>query len=339
MRFFPFPRYVTCIILLLAGPQKWSSAIAITPDRLEQIRQEAAHAVVKIEGTDRFGTLMGTGFFIDATGTIATSYSVGGEAEDLFVITGALKLPARRLVADKRSGLAFLKIEAMTPSLSVYDDMVPEGTEVATFGYPMGGELEASSGRVVACQVRSGDRFFATTHLRALVAAQPGMGGAPVLDSDGRVVGIVISKTETSLGCFALPGRAMLKIQADHLRFGEVRHAWFGIELAEIDLSEENPLARVAALTRGGPSEKCGLLPGDLIRRIGSTPINSAFDLLDATFFLDVGSAVTVRVERDGKLREFEVVAANHPGLNVADSGRRSSGVNNREIRPLSSPR
>lgn len=312
-----------------------AAAIELTSERLEELRREAAPAIVKIEGSDRQGDLVGTGFFIDATGTIATSYSVGGEADNLFVTAGALRLPARRLVADRRSGLAFLKIEAETPALPLRDDVAGEGTEVAAFGYPMGGGLEGSSGRVVARQIRNGDRFFATTHLRALVAAQPGMGGAPVLDADGRVAGIVISKTETSLGCFALPGRALLKVQADRLRFGEVRHGWLGIELSEIDLTEQNPEARVAALAAGGPSEKSGILPGDLIRRIGSAPVNSAYDLLDATFFLAAGDTVRVGVEREGKLLEFEVVAADHPGLGRAGSGRPAS---ERGMMPVSAP-
>lgn len=312
-----------CAALFAAG----QNAVALSPERVEALRREAGAAVVRVEGTDRHGDLAGTGFFIDTSGTVATAYSVGGEAEGLVVSAGALRLPARRLAADKRSGVAFLKVDAETPALAVRDDLAPVGTEVAALGFPMGGGLESSAGRVVAHEIRNGGRFFATTHLRALVEAQPGMGGAPLLDEEGRVAGIVISKTESALGCFALPGRALLKARSDQLRFGGPRYGWLGIEIERIDPMEPNPAARVAAVTAGGPADRAGVLPGDVIRRVGATPVASAFDLLDATFFLTAGETVRMAVERDGGARELEVAVAD-ASENPQAGGLRGGGLN-----------
>ena len=75
-------------------------------------------AVVRIEATDVRGRLSGTGFFIDPNGTLYTSYSVGGESQDITVhFRGALH-PATRLISDLRSGIAVLKIDAETPFLT-----------------------------------------------------------------------------------------------------------------------------------------------------------------------------------------------------------------------------
>lgn len=303
------------------------SVVALSPERVEALKREAGPAVVRVEGTDRHGDLVGTGFFIDTTGTVATAYSVGGEAEGMVVSAGALRLPARRLAADKRSGVAFLKVDAETPALAVRDDLAPQGTEVAALGFPMGGGLESSSGRVVAHEIQNGGRFFATTHLRALVEAQPGMGGAPLLDEEGRVAGMVVSKTESALGCFALPGPALLKARSDQLRFGGPRYGWLGIEIERIDPLEPNPAARVAAVTGGGPADRAGVLPGDVIRRVGAKPVASAFDLLDAVFFLTAGETVRLVVERKGEARELEV-AFGDSSENPQAGGLRGGGSN-----------
>src|SRR5687768_601315 len=72
-------------------------------------------AICRVEGTDEHGALRGTGFFVDADGTLLTSFSVGGQSEDLVVTVGEEKYPATRRAADSRSGLAVLKVEAGEP--------------------------------------------------------------------------------------------------------------------------------------------------------------------------------------------------------------------------------
>ncbi len=281
-------------------------------DNSELMRQ-LAPAIVKIEAVDRQGPLEGTGFFVDQNGTIATSFSVGGESTEIEVITGAIRLPAERLLADLRSGLAILKIAAKTPQLQLSDEPVEIGKSTLAIGYPLGGDLEVQEGTIVAREIRSGNRIFATTHLRALIQAQPGMGGAPLLDAQGQVLGIVISRTESSVGCFALPALALQKVLRDHADYGEVRHGWIGVELQDFDPSNETPLAQIRALVDGGPSVGSGLAVGDIVRRVGMTEVQSAFDILDASFFLSTGKAETVVVDRNGQEISIAITPVEHP--------------------------
>src|SRR5262245_60335459 len=99
-----------------ADPAKQGETDAVSSDAVSsslcKVFSNSRGAVVKIRGKDSHGELAGTGFFIDPNGTLYTAYSVGGSAAELTVEFGAKKYPARRLVADPRSGVAILKVEA-----------------------------------------------------------------------------------------------------------------------------------------------------------------------------------------------------------------------------------
>ena len=121
------------------------AADAPLPSIAEQIGREVRgvfeqcrRAVVKIEGYDAHGSLSGTGFFIDATGTLYTSYTIGGETQGLVVEHEGVKYPAPRLIADPRGGVAILKIDAETPFLLPGKAReLALASPVVAIGYPM----------------------------------------------------------------------------------------------------------------------------------------------------------------------------------------------------------
>ena len=84
------------------------SATSISRE-VRDVFERASKAVVKIRGVDEHSEIFGTGFFVDPTGTLYTSYTVGGEAANLTVEFKGKKYPARQVLADIRSGLAILK--------------------------------------------------------------------------------------------------------------------------------------------------------------------------------------------------------------------------------------
>ena len=86
---------------------------------MKALFERCGKAVVKIHAVDEHSELSGTGFFIDPTGTIYTSYSVGGDADNFTVQFGGKKYHATQLMADVRSGIALLKVDAATPFLPI----------------------------------------------------------------------------------------------------------------------------------------------------------------------------------------------------------------------------
>lgn len=272
-------------------------------------------AVVKIQAIDEHGPLSGSGFFIEPDGTIYTSYTVGGESHDIVVLTGDKRYPATRLLADPRSGLAILKVEADTPFLPLgKSSALYLASMVMTIGYPMEFPVTPSLGMVAGFDVKHGGRYFSTAHIRANVPVQRGEGGAPLLNMNGEVVGILISSLDSGAGCFALPIEAAEKVRKDFVRFGEVRPGWLGIEIEESKTAGQESAAQVKGFVNDAPAGKTGLLEkGDILLQIGDTKVKKLEDVLNASFFLTGGDEVALTVLRNGTPLSVNVQAGDHP--------------------------
>jgi serine protease Do len=279
---------------------------------VQAVFERCAPAIVKIQAEDDSGPLSGTGFFIDPNGTIYTNYSVGGESRDIVISYGAARYPATRLAADPRSGLAILKVEAQkTPFLPLGKAAdLTVASLVMTIGYPLDLPVTPSVGCVGGFGISYGDRYFAVSHIRANVAAQRGEGGAPLLNMNGEVVGILESSLNGGAGCFVLPIEAAEKVHGDVVRFGEARPGWLGIRFDKSDVADDQ--IEVQGFVDNGPAAKSGIQPGDVILQVGDRKISSLEDVLNAAFYLTAGEEVPLTISRAGQTMDVKVV----PGLN-----------------------
>jgi serine protease Do len=309
-----------------AAPAEATPGTAPGTDAVEQqiqkVLEKARSAVVRVEGTDEHGwRLAGSGFFVDPNGLLFTSYSVGGETRDLVVVQGDLKYSARRLVADERSGLAILKVDAETAfvPLGSTRELHP-GSMVMTVGYPMDLPLTPSFGVIGGFDRKYLGLYFATTHLRANVPVQRGECGAPLLNMKGEVMGVLISSMDSGSACFVLPVEAAEKVRRDFVRFREVRPGWIGISLKAAEAPVEGSNALITDVFPGAPGEKAGLLSGDVVLQVGDRHITTPEDMLDASFFLSAEEQVNVKVVREGAEMNFDVETTDVPGRHPAET-------------------
>lgn len=282
------------------------------------IFEKCRGAVVRVEGKDSDGRLFGSGFFIDPNGMLYTSYSVGGETHDLVVIHGESKYPARRLIADARTGIAILKVESQTPFLTFGSSReLRTASPVLTIGYPMDLSITPSFGIVGGFDIRYLGRFFATAHIRANVPVQRGQGGAPLLNMMGEAVGVLISSIDNGSASFVLPIEAAEKVRSDYMRFNEVRPGWIGIAVqpSEPAHPEASPPV-IEALVENSPGASSGLRPGDVVVQLGKMPIANENDVLAASFYLTANDDVTLAVLRGGERLEFNICPVEHPQIN-----------------------
>jgi len=281
---------------------------------VKDVFSRASHAVVKIHGVDEHSDIYGTGFFVDPTGTLYTSYSVGGEAENFTIEYRGKRYPARQIVADIRSGIAMLKIDAVTPALPIGSSRQLEvATPVITIGFPLDLPETPSFGMIAGFDRKYMGRFFSTTHLRVNLPTQRGEAGAPVLNLNGEVVGILVSSLENNSSCYALPIEAAEKIRSDFVRFGEPRHGWVGANVAECKETVEGSRAMVTEVL-DTPASEAGIQPGDILLQVGKTKVQEPEDVLDASFFITAGDSVPITVVRDNNKVTFNVQADLHPG-------------------------
>lgn len=274
-------------------------------------------AVIRIQAMDHYGSHAGTGFFIDPNGTIYTHYSVGGGSWNLTVEFAAKRYPATCLLADPRSGVALLKIDADAPTpflpIGRSEDLKVASPLVAV-GYPLDHPASPSFGLVGGFDQRIPQTLLATTHVRANVAVQPGEQGAPLLNVKGEVVGILVCRLDFGTTCLVLPIRAAEKVRGNFMRFGEPHPGWIGASVAPAGQGESAGL-KISDLDQDAPVAHSGIMDGDVLVQIGATPILSASDLPDASFFLTADETVPIVIRRGDKTMTFEVKAVRPPGM------------------------
>ncbi|MDR3406157.1 MAG: S1C family serine protease [Chthoniobacter sp.] len=286
---------------------------------VQNIFSKCRNAVVRIEAADQRGYLSGTGFFIDPNGTLYTSYTVGGESQDIQVAFGGAHYPAHRLVSDIRSGIAILKIDAETPFLTFGNSrQLAVASPVIAIGYPMDLPLTPAFGTVGGFDLKYQGRFFATTHIRANIPVQRGEGGAPLVNARGEVIGVLISRVESGNASYVLPIEAAEKVRKDFMRFHEVRPGWIGVRIKPLDEPIDGSTAAIEEVLPDAPGQKAGLQAGDVIVQVGAHRVACPEDVLDASFFLTAEDETTIRVSRDGSERDFNVTPIDNPDARVS---------------------
>src|SRR5437763_976892 len=289
------------------------SVISISRE-VRDVFERSAKAVVRIHGVDEHSDIYGTGFFVDPTGTLYTSYTVGGEADSFSIQFGGKEYPARQVVADLRSGIAILKSDLVSPTLPIGTSQGLEvATPVVTIGYPLDLGKTPSFGLIAGFDRKYLGRYFSTTHLRVNLPTQRGEAGAPLLNLKGEVVGILVSSLENNSSCYALPIDAAEKIRNDFVRFGEARHGWIGITVSEAAAPTEGSRARMTQIMDGTPAASSGIKAGDILLQVGRKKVHEPEDVLDASFFITAGDTVPITVIRGDEKLTFNVQAETHP--------------------------
>ena len=282
--------------------------------RVLAVYENSGAAVVRIEATEGRDRVVGTGFFIDPNGTLYTSYSVGGESQDIIVHFRGAQHPATRLISDLRSGIALLKIEAETPFLTFAKARdLALASPIIALGYPRELPLTPSFGIVGGFNLKLGDRYFATTHIRANLPVQRGEGGGPLLNMKGEVVGILISMLDGGSASFVLPIEAAEKVRMDFTRFREAHPGWIGVHVKTADTAVAGSTAQIEEVIAAAPAEKAGLRAGDVLLQIGARKIAVAEDVLDASFFLTADDDVLIRIARAGEELQIKLQPGDPP--------------------------
>lgn len=325
---FPFSRARFAILLgaaflvCLTTPQivraQEDTAGAISRE-VKTIFERCGKAVVKIHAVDEHSELSGTGFFVDPTGTIYTAYSVGGDADNFTVQFGGKKYHAARLMADLRSGIALLKVDAATPFLPIgKSSELGLATPVVAIGYPLDLPESPSFGMIAGFDRKYLGRYFSTTHLRVNLPTQRGEAGAPLLNFKGEVVGILESSLESGSACYALPIDAAEKIRSDYVRFGDAHHGWIGIDVQQAQVEVAGSEAEMTKIKDDSPAAGSGLKPGDILLQVGKVAVHEPEDVIDASFFISAGDEIPITVMRDGKKLTFNVEAQSTKAKDMA---------------------
>jgi len=286
---------------------------------------------IRVEAADGDGT--GSGWVLDDKGHIVTNNHVVSAAASkgkiTVVLTNGKQVSATIVGRDVSYDLAVLKVDRtdLAPLPLGDSSTVVVGDPVIAVGAPLGLESTVTTGIVSALNrpVTPGeadDQSFINA-IQTDAAINPGNSGGPLLDMEGRVIGVnsaiarvagnAIGGQSGNIGVgFAIPS-AQVKITVDQLlRTGKAEHPIIGVLL---DREYQGEGVRIAtdsedtpAVTPNGPAAKAGLKAGDVITAFEGRPMIDPDALVVAIRSKPVGSTVTLTVLRDGKPRDVKMV-------------------------------
>jgi len=287
----------------------------------------------------------GSGFIIDSKGYILTNNHVVAKAQKIIVtLADGRKLSASLVGRDPTSDLAVIKI----PSGSIQvvaplgdSDQVRVGQKAIAIGNPFGLSHTLTTGIISALErsIRTQESLQIDHLIQTDAAINPGNSGGPLLNSNGEVIGINTAIFSLSGGYqgigFAIPINQAKEVATQLITSGKVARPWLGITGISLtrDISKELELdvnngVLVAEVLPGSPADQAGLrggsraiivgsmklpLGGDIITSLNEKKISDMKELISLLNYLKVGQTVTLRIYRDHRHLELQVLLAERP--------------------------
>jgi serine protease DegQ len=270
---------------------------------------------------------LGSGVIVSTTGYVLTNHHVVEAADEIEVaLADGKKLLAKVVGNDPETDLAVLRVSAENlPAITFgSSDALKVGDVVLAIGNPFG-VGQTVTGGIVSALGRTGlgintfENFIQTD-----AAINPGNSGGALVDAGGNLVGIntaIFSRSGGSMGIgFAIPVSTAKMVLEQIVKSGSVTRGWIGVEVQEITpaLAESFKLggqrgALIAGVLRGGPADKAGIKPGDVLVDVQGKPVADPTAMLNLIAALPPGAPAKVKLKRQGQDVEATINVGRRP--------------------------
>jgi len=343
------PAFVTVVVETAPMPAAGAPQVDIEEQLVIDVYARVSPAVVCVTAEQQFGVCIGSGFILDKEGHVVTNNHVAQAAPDLLVtLADEHSVPAEVVGSDPGSDLAVLQIdvapEDLTPIELGSSSDLRVGQRAIAIGNPFGLERTVTTGVISSVGrtlPRDDSDFQIAQVLQTDAAINPGNSGGPLLDSQGRVIGVntairSLSGVNSGVG-FAIPVDIVKRVVPELIQHGRYRHTWLGVrgqtispEVYEaMDLPVQTGVL-LFAVEPGSPADQAGLRGGDREVTVAGMPMRAGGDIIVAideavvkrfedlinylATYTSVGDTVTVTIIRDGSEVEIEVTLDERPG-------------------------
>lgn len=302
-------------------------------------------------GESQGGTATGSGFAVDDEGHILTNAHVVEGASEVTVRIGGEDgdtFDAEVVGEDQSTDVAVLQVEQegadqLQPLTLGSSSDVKVGDSVVAIGNPFGLDRSATAGIVSAVQreIEAPNGFSIENAIQTDAPINPGNSGGPLLDSQGRVIGIASqiesggqSQGNVGIG-FAVPIDTVKEVAQQLISTGEVEHAFVGIsgtdvtpEIAEVLNLDVDQGAMVQSVVSDSPAEEAGMeagdatvnvegqrvkAGGDVITAVDGDEVTGMDDVIAAVDGKEPGDTLDLTLLRDGQERTVSVELAERP--------------------------
>ncbi len=270
---------------------------------------------------------LGSGVIVSSSGYVLTNHHVVEAADEIEVaLPDGKKLLAKVVGNDPDTDLAVLRLNAENlPAITFgSSDALRVGDVVLAIGNPFG-VGQTVTGGIVSALGRTGfgintfENFIQTD-----AAINPGNSGGALIDAGGNLVGIntaIFSRSGGSIGIgFAIPVSTAQMVLEQIIKTGSVTRGWIGVEVQEITpaLAQSFKLgdtrgALIAGVLRGGPADKAGVKPGDVLVEVEGKPVGDPATMLNLVAALAPGASAKLKLKRQGQDVDAGITVGRRP--------------------------
>jgi serine protease Do len=272
----------------------------------------------------------GSGFIIDPKGVILTNYHVVDGADHAEIeLKDGRKFTSKDIKGDKKNDLAIIRVNSQSPLpyLELGDsDAMEIGDRVLAVGAPFHLTGSVTAG-IVSAKGRSGlnpQRVVYEDYLQTDAAINPGNSGGPLVNLEGKVVGINTAIRSVSGGFqgvgLAITSNLAKNIVEQLIREGVVHRGYIGVSVGPLDpdaaarlgVAEQSGVS-VSRVLNGTPAAKAGIQELDIITAVGGKPVSDGRELQRLIARLPLRQPVDVTIVRDGKTKKIPVIIEEQP--------------------------
>jgi len=283
------------------------------------VRVKAAYAKPESEdGKTQIMLRVGTGFFISREGHVLVSASRAAGASRVWIEYEGKAYATEAVGHDRLTNVSVLRVLTPPEDFEIInlDTSVGHprlGAIAVAITSPLDFEPSPSMGLFTGIDKKLAHQIFPTEYIRTTIEVDAGQGGCPILDINGRFIGMSVASIPDLGGSYCLPVDALARVRDDLIFSGKIIHSWLGFEvkaqLNDLD-SDEVILSKVH---EGAPAAEAGLMEGDRLLAIGGREIGEVTDVRGAIFFTRANQFTSIKFERDGETREVSVKTLPRP--------------------------
>ena len=270
----------------------------------------------------------GSGVVVSEDGYLLTNYHVVANADRIVVSIGSENHPGRLVGFDALTDLALLTVPNLDLPAIVWgnSDQVAVGDFVWAIGNPYGLQRSVTFGIISAVEQEGVSESHFQNFFQTDAAVNPGSSGGPVVNVEGKVIGIntaIVGKSFRGIG-FAIPSNTAHDVVRQLRTSGRVRRGWLGVRLEDLsrDQAHERGIPDVIGAVvdslsgkpgAASPARTAGIRTGDVIVQWNDISIGSAVQLGRLVAQAPIGASAQVRLLRNGRPVTVEVTVGDRP--------------------------
>jgi serine protease DegQ len=270
---------------------------------------------------------LGSGVIVSPDGYILTNYHVIEGADEIEVVLADGRQSAAKLVGtDPETDLAVIKIalDRLPAIVLGHADQAKVGDVVLAIGNPFGVGQTVTMGIISALGRNNLHINHFENFIQTDAAINFGNSGGALIDTNGNLLGInsaIYSQTGGSVGIgFAIPVTTAKSVMESIIKSGHVVRGWIGVESQEItpELAQSFGLQRdsgaiIAGVVRGGPADRAGMRPGDILLAVQGKKVRSTNDMMNLIAALPPGDKAQMTVMRKNRQSTLDVKVGKRP--------------------------